>query len=115
MCWCFVCAQGLDQKDFRRFPYFTTYSLKYSNQAVRLLSQQSTAVIMHRRVQELIQGLVDKARKQQAKEHAATAQAQSKPAGLKVKGGAAAAQEAPDTARAADVTSKTEQVVHTLA
>jgi len=53
----------LTQRDFYRFPYFTTFSLDYSESAVRLLSQMSTAVIKNDEVQEKIQELVASARR----------------------------------------------------
>jgi hypothetical protein len=48
----------LKQDDLFRFPYFTTFSLKYSNMAVNMLGQMSTAVVMHGKVQEHIKDLV---------------------------------------------------------
>lgn len=59
----FATLQFLTQRDLYRFPYFTTFSLDYSESAVRMLSQMSTAVIRNAEVQKHIQELVASARK----------------------------------------------------
>lgn len=51
--------QFLVQDDLFRFPYFTTFSLGYSNAAVNMLGQMCTAVVMHKEVQDHIRDLVD--------------------------------------------------------
>jgi hypothetical protein len=50
--------QFLTQDTLYRFPYFTTYSLDYSADAVKMLGQLCTAVLLHPDVKEHITKLV---------------------------------------------------------
>lgn len=54
-------VQFLEQRNLSRFPYFTTFSLLFSPEAVRMLGQLSSAVIMDAEVQEHITQLVENA------------------------------------------------------
>lgn len=46
------------QTDLQNFPYYSTYTLDYSDAAVRLLSQMHTDIIKDPEVQDHIRGLV---------------------------------------------------------
>lgn len=46
------------QTDLQNFPYYSTYTLDYSDAAVRLLSQMHTDIIKDPEVQAAIKGLV---------------------------------------------------------
>lgn len=63
VCGCVCVPQFLKQDTLYRFPYFTTYSLGYKPEAVHMLSQLSTAVIMDEEVQEQIRQLYEVADK----------------------------------------------------
>lgn len=70
-----LAQQLLKQTDLFRFPYFTTYSLDFSNAATNMLSQQCTAVMMSEPVQKEIRELVAlaNAKKNKNKNNAAVA------------------------------------------
>jgi hypothetical protein len=54
-----LCPQFLTQDTLYRFPYFTTYSLDYSADAVKMLGQLCTAVLLHDDVKQHITKLVE--------------------------------------------------------
>lgn len=54
-----LCLQFLTQDTLYRFPYFTTYSLDYTSDAVKMLGQLCTAVLLHPEVKEHITKLVE--------------------------------------------------------
>lgn len=53
-----LCMQFMTQNNLNRFPYFTTFSLDFSPEAVHMLGQLSSAVILDDEVQKEIKRLV---------------------------------------------------------
>lgn len=56
---CVVMLQLLKQDNLYRFPYFTTFSLDFSNAATNMLSQHCSAVLLAPEVRAEIVKLVD--------------------------------------------------------
>ena len=55
---CCPALQFLTQDTLYRFPYFTTFSLDYSAEAVKMLSQMNTAVLLQHDVERHVHDLV---------------------------------------------------------